>query len=82
MRGRLAATISVPLCCFMAAASAQTPHSDDNSFFRDPDKPFVYLKFDHIGTGVRRSENEPSTILSYSSFDLPDEVHAAFEKSP
>jgi hypothetical protein len=32
-------------------------------FLINPDRPFVYLSFDHIGTGVRFSEDEPSTRI-------------------
>ena len=30
---------------------------------RDQNRPFVYLKFDHIGVGVRRAAEEPSTRI-------------------
>jgi hypothetical protein len=32
-------------------------------FVRDANRPFVYLKFDHIGTGIRRSDGEPSSRI-------------------
>lgn len=54
MSGAIAATVST---------RAQTMHTDDHSLVRDPGKPFVYLKFDHIGPGVRRSENEPAARI-------------------
>lgn len=46
-----------------ALAQAQTAHDDGHPFLRDPNSPFVYLKFDHLGTGVRRSESEPPTRI-------------------
>jgi hypothetical protein len=33
------------------------------SFVRDAKRPFVYLKFDHIGAGIRRSDGEPSSRI-------------------
>ena len=36
---------------------------DTSSFVRDQNRPFVYLKFDHIGVGVRRAAEEPSTRI-------------------
>ena len=62
MRCRVAVLITVLFSCAVApdtSTQAQTANDNTHSFVRDPDRPFVYLKFDHLGTGVRRSENEP-----------------------
>ena len=32
-----------------------------SSFIIDPNRPYVYLKFDHIGCGIPRDESEPKT---------------------
>jgi hypothetical protein len=34
-----------------------------NSFVIDPNRPYVYLTFDHIGVGIRRDEGEPSSRI-------------------
>lgn len=36
---------------------------DTSSFLRDQNRPFVYLKFDHIGVGVHRAADEPTTRI-------------------
>ena len=33
------------------------------TFVIDPNRPFVYLRFDHMGPGIRRSEGEPSSRI-------------------
>lgn len=33
------------------------------NFKIDPNRPWVYLQFDHIGSGMPRSENEPATRI-------------------
>ena len=33
------------------------------SFVIDPNRPYVYLKFDHIGSGIPRDESEPKTRI-------------------
>ena len=36
--------------------------SDRKTFFViDPNRPYVYLKFDHLGPGIPRNEHEPKT---------------------
>src|SRR5260370_6825815 len=32
-------------------------------FIIDPNRPFVYLRFDHIGKGIPRDEDEPATRI-------------------
>jgi hypothetical protein len=45
-------------------ANPAAPSEQVSKTFRlDPRWPFVYLKFDHIGAGKRRSDNEPSTRI-------------------
>jgi hypothetical protein len=34
-----------------------------SSFIIDPNRPYVYLKFDHIGPGIPRNESEPKTRI-------------------
>ena len=43
-------------------AQAQKPQTL-NSFVIDTNRPYVYLKFDHLGQGVPRNEDEPSQRL-------------------
>jgi len=35
-------------------------NKDFASFVRDANRPFVYLRFDHIASGMRRNEDEPA----------------------
>jgi hypothetical protein len=54
MRCSVAVMITVLLLCAVgpdASTQAQAAHDDGHSFLRDPNRPFVYLKFDHFGTG-------------------------------
>jgi len=52
----------------LTSGSAQTQGSLPQAtlaehFLVNPDRPFVYLSFDRIGTGVRFGEGEPSTRI-------------------
>src|ERR1700688_3413551 len=47
--------------CF---ASPQSQKSGNrNSFVINPNRPYVYLKFDHIGKGIQRWESEPTSRI-------------------
>ncbi|MGA9463366.1 MAG: hypothetical protein WBV28_11280 [Terracidiphilus sp.] len=66
MRCSVAVLITVLALCVVAPDSltqAQTAQDDGHTFLRDPNNTFVFLKFDHLGTGVRRTESEPSTRI-------------------
>ncbi len=66
MRCSVAVLITVLTLCVVAPdalTQAQTAQDDGHTFLRDPANTFVFLKFDHLGTGVRRSESEPSTRI-------------------
>lgn len=55
-----------------------------SSFVIDPNRPYVYLRFDHVGVGIRRNEGEPTSRIwlrlvnncrvpiTVSSFGVPD----------
>src|ERR1700733_517886 len=48
-------------------------------FVRDANRPFVYLKFDHVGTGVRRNDNEPPSrvwLQFVNNCNVPILLHA------
>jgi hypothetical protein len=65
MAGKLASPIWPLLICatiWSASIEAQSGKSA-SSFVRDANRPFVYLKFDHIGTGIPRSDNEPHSRI-------------------
>jgi hypothetical protein len=52
------AVFSIAVClCF--ASPREQESGNENSFVINPDRPYVYLKFDHIGKGIQRSESEP-----------------------
>jgi hypothetical protein len=66
MRCSVAVLITVLSLCVVAPhalTQAQTMQDDGHTFLRDPNNTFVFLKFDHLGTGMRRSESEPSTRI-------------------
>jgi hypothetical protein len=53
-------SLAVSLCF----ASPQVHESGNgNSFVINPDRPYVYLKFEHIGNGLQRSESEPTSRI-------------------
>lgn len=61
MTGRqAAATAALFIATTRASSTGQALAGQGLPFVRDANEPFVYLKFDHIGTGVRRSDDEPS----------------------
>jgi hypothetical protein len=62
---------SLLLCCFVVAPCLQAQKAEHGAptnqtaqtFRLDPQWPFVYLKFDHIGQGTRVNDQEPSTRI-------------------
>jgi hypothetical protein len=53
----------VPLLCVVGTTLlAQSPKTN-NSFLIDVNRPFVYVKFDHIGPGAPRSADEPNSRI-------------------
>ncbi len=49
------------LTLLLCSASLRLPaQSTATGFVIDPNRPYVYLKFDHIGPGIPRWEGEPS----------------------
>ena len=65
MVGKWISTIATLfICTVMIDGSIQAqPGQATSPFLREPNRPFVYLKFDHIGTGVQRRDNEPSSRI-------------------
>jgi hypothetical protein len=62
--GKLISTIATLFVCPVMAVSIQAQTGQAPApFVRDANRPFVYLKFDPIGTGVRRSDHEPSSRI-------------------
>ena len=47
------------LLCLAAIPLFPQPKGSTKQFVLDPDKFFVYLRFDHIGPGAQRSDDEP-----------------------
>ncbi len=43
------------------SVAAQTGGGKTSLFVIDPNRPYVYLEFDHIGPGIPRDEGEPKT---------------------
>ena len=61
---QIAASTALFISTIMASATVQARAGQAGvPFVRNANQPFVYLKFDHIGTGVRRSNNEPSSRI-------------------
>lgn len=50
------------LCAKKGGSSTQTIGIGKN-FLIDPNRPYVYLKFDHIGKGLQRSTDEPTSRI-------------------
>jgi len=58
---RLSVLTVFSLAVSMCFASPQAQKGGDRiSFVINPNRPFSYLKFDHIGNGIQRSESEPT----------------------
>jgi len=55
-----------------------------SGFVIDPNRPYVYLKFDHIGNGIQREESEPTSrkenwsYRDFLAFLLAEEVGKGF----
>jgi hypothetical protein len=51
----------VLLCPFLAASGQSTSHASAfPGFVIDENRPYVYLRFDHVANGVRFSDDEPA----------------------
>jgi hypothetical protein len=59
----------VVVCAFILCLSLSLTSLDAQSvasrgsFVIDPNRPYVYLKFEHIGPGIPRNESEPKTRI-------------------
>jgi hypothetical protein len=62
MSGKPVLRIVFPMIFALVAVSVirQKTALKESSFVRDANRPFVYPKFERIGAGVRRNEDEPS----------------------
>jgi hypothetical protein len=66
---RMAIPLLVTLCLAISMPSVDTVNAkaqksnSDSNFVIDENRPFVYIEFDHIGPGPRRSEAEPLTRI-------------------
>ena len=57
---RVLAVLSLAVSLCIASPNSQAQKSDDgSSFVIDANRPYAYVKFDHIGKGVKRSNEEP-----------------------
>jgi hypothetical protein len=56
----IASLCVLSLCSALPASRAQAPAGD---FAIDPNRPYVYLKFDHIGNGIQREAAEPTSRI-------------------
>jgi hypothetical protein len=64
MVGKPISSLATLFVCAVIAVSIQAQTGRAPApFVRDANSPFVYLKFDHIGTGIRRSDDEPSSRI-------------------
>lgn len=61
IRGRLALTVF--MLGLLAFPLFSGPTKASNDFVIDGNKPFVYVRFDHVGPGAPRSEGEPPTRI-------------------
>lgn len=50
----------LPVLCFLEAPALSQTTQARSKFLINADHPFVYVKFDHIGPGIPRSEDEPN----------------------
>jgi Electron transfer flavoprotein FAD-binding domain len=57
--------VALSLCtqspCFASPQRLQPAKT--NNFVIDPNRPYAYIKFDHIGAGAQRSESEPTSRI-------------------
>jgi hypothetical protein len=61
-RLRVLAVFSLAVSLGFASSQLQAQKDEGgNSFVIDPNRPYVYLKFDHIGKGIQRWESEPTS---------------------
>lgn len=60
---RAAVIIALFLLCPLTSAWGQSGRTSapSSGFVIDENRPYVYLRFDHMGTGVRFSDDEPTT---------------------
>jgi hypothetical protein len=57
---RVLAILSLAISLCIASPNSQAQKTDDgSSFVIDANRPYAYVKFDHIGKGVKRSDEEP-----------------------
>src|ERR1700693_1105008 len=49
----------IVILALAASRSSGQTVATPNSFVIDPNRPYAYLKFDHIGPGIQRNEKEP-----------------------
>jgi hypothetical protein len=55
--------VIVPLLCVASTTLFAQGTKTNNSFLIDVNRPFVYVKFDHIGPGAPRSADEPNSRI-------------------
>jgi hypothetical protein len=49
--------------CFVSSNSQAQKTDDGSSFVIDANRPYAYLKFDHVGKGTQREESEPTSRI-------------------
>ena len=52
--------VLLPVLCFLAVPVRSQTVQAPTGFVMNVNRPFVYVKFDHIGPGVARSKDEPN----------------------
>jgi hypothetical protein len=61
---RILAIFSLAVSLCLASSNSQAQKTDDvSSFVIDANRPYAYIKFDHIGKGIQRWESEPTTRM-------------------
>jgi hypothetical protein len=61
---RVLAVFSLAVSLCLASSNSQAQKTDDgSSFVIDANRPYAYLKFDHVGKGIQREEGEPTSRI-------------------
>ena len=55
--------LTLPLLYLLAVPLFSQPAKTSREFVIDASRPFVYVKFDHIGPGIPRTGDEPATRI-------------------
>jgi len=66
-------SVLIFLLCVVTTTLVAQGSKANKGFLLDVNRPFVYVKFDHIGSGAPRSVDEPNFTNMASTYEqLPD----------